>query len=52
MPIVQERMQALVKRYGPARGKKIYYAMENAAKHGDGPTNAPRKAVGKKKGVH
>ena len=45
-------MQALQKRYGAARGKRIYYMMENMAKHGDGPANAPRKAVGKKKGTH
>ena len=49
MPVIEERMTALVKRYGPKRGKSIYYAMENMEKHGGAPANAKRKAVGKKK---
>ena len=50
MPVIEERMQALKKKYGDKRGQSIYYAMENMAKHGDAPANVKRKAVGKKKG--
>ena len=45
MPVNQERMQALKKRYG-AKGERVYYALENMAKHHQAPKDA--KAVGKK----
>lgn len=42
MPVVQSLMDNLVKRYGPEKGKRVYYAMEAEGKGPFGPKGKHR----------
>jgi len=36
MPIIQDKMNALKEQYGPEKGERVYYAMENKEKNKHG----------------
>ena len=43
MPVNQKKMAAMKKEYGAKKGKQVYFAMENKAKHASKTKSVKRK---------